>query len=159
MGIMGTHSRAPKKNTSHGNEVLRQDTAHLIQRPCYQRGSPCQDQDPQWGAADAEIKVPSGENTELKRSPFQAWSRSVYSQTCYAYCQGFLPCLFLPLRSIHLHFFQNLSRFLLCWLWLTLGSCVGPQNKIGHPAGCRFPFSVPTKYKKAKKKKKKRKDF
>ena len=27
---------------------------------------------PQWGAADAEIKVPSGENTELKRSPFQA---------------------------------------------------------------------------------------
>ncbi|WP_419608192.1 hypothetical protein, partial [Thiolapillus sp.] len=39
---------------------------------------------PQWGAADAEIKVPSGENTELKRSPFQAWSRSVYSHTCYA---------------------------------------------------------------------------
>ena len=32
---------------------------------------------PQWGAADAEIKVPSGENTELKSSPFQAWSRSV----------------------------------------------------------------------------------
>ena len=21
----------------------------------------------------------------------------------------------------------------------THGSCVGPQNKIGHPAGCRFP--------------------
>ena len=40
---------------------------------------------PQWGAADAEIKVPSGENTELKRSPFKAWSRSVYSHTCYAY--------------------------------------------------------------------------
>ena len=32
--------RAPKKNTSHGNEVLPQDTTHLIQRPCYQRGSP-----------------------------------------------------------------------------------------------------------------------
>ena len=31
---------------------------------------------PQWGAADAEIKVPSGENTELKRSPFKGWSRS-----------------------------------------------------------------------------------
>ena len=30
---------------------------------------------PQWGAADAEIKVPSGENAELKRSPFKAWSR------------------------------------------------------------------------------------
>ena len=37
---------------------------------------------PQWGAADAEIKVPSGENTELKRSPFKAWSKSVYSHTC-----------------------------------------------------------------------------
>ena len=40
--IMDPHSRAPKKNTSHGNEVLPQDTTHLIQRPCYQRGSPCQ---------------------------------------------------------------------------------------------------------------------
>ena len=29
---------------------------------------------PQWGAADAEIKVSSSENTELKRSPFKAWS-------------------------------------------------------------------------------------
>ena len=37
------HSRAPKKNASHGNEVLPKDTTHLIQRPCYQRGSPCQD--------------------------------------------------------------------------------------------------------------------
>ena len=27
---------------------------------------------PQCGAANAEIKVPSGENTELKRSPFKA---------------------------------------------------------------------------------------
>ena len=66
---------------------------------------------PQWGAADAEIKVPSGENTELKRSPFIAWSRSVYSHTCYAYCQGVLPCLFLPFQSIHLHFFKILSQF------------------------------------------------
>ena len=60
---------------------------------------------PQWGAADAKIKIPSGENTELKRSPFKAWSRSVYRRTCYAYCQGFLPCLFLPFQSIHVHFF------------------------------------------------------
>ena len=147
---------------------------------------------PQWGAADTEIKVPSGENTELKRSPFQAWSRSVYSHTCYAYCQGILPCLFLPFQFIQLHFprrelqtqtvkshlvrtqslnvlplkpevgqyvaihatltagdfflpvhssafFPNLSQFLLCWLWLTHGSCVDRQNKAGHSAGCRFP--------------------
>ena len=37
---------------------------------------------PQWGAADAEIKVPSGEHTELKRAPFKAWSRSAYCHTC-----------------------------------------------------------------------------
>ena len=65
----------------------------------------------QWAAADAEIKVLSGENTELTRSPFKAWSRSVYSHTFYAYCPGFLPCLFLTFRSIHLQFFQNLSQF------------------------------------------------
>ena len=93
---------------------------------------------PQWGAADAEIKVPSGENTELTHSPFKALSRSVYSHTYYAYCQGFL-LYFYPFPSIHLHLFQNLSRFFLCWLWLTHGSRVSPQSKIGHPAGGRFP--------------------
>ena len=46
--IMDPHSRAPKKKTSHGNEVLPQDTAHLIQRPCYQWGSPCQDPAGNW---------------------------------------------------------------------------------------------------------------
>ena len=34
---MDHHGRAPKKNTSLGNEVLPQDTTHLPQRPCYQR--------------------------------------------------------------------------------------------------------------------------
>ena len=34
---MDPHNRAPKKNTSHGNEVLPQGTTHLIQRPCYKR--------------------------------------------------------------------------------------------------------------------------
>ena len=41
--IMDPHNRAPKKKTSQRNEVLPQNTAHLIQGPCYQRGSPCQD--------------------------------------------------------------------------------------------------------------------
>ena len=40
---MDPHRRAPKKNISHLNELLPQDTTHLIQRPCYQRGSLCQD--------------------------------------------------------------------------------------------------------------------
>ena len=33
---------------------------------------------PQWEAADAEIKVPSVENTELIGSPFKAWSVGQY---------------------------------------------------------------------------------
>ena len=48
MWILDPHSRTPKKNTSHGNEVLSQDTTHFIQRPCYQRGSPCQDPTGDW---------------------------------------------------------------------------------------------------------------
>ena len=49
---------------------------------------------PQWGTVDAEIKAPSGENTALKRSPFKALSRSVYSYTCYAYPSGPFTCIF-----------------------------------------------------------------
>ena len=36
------------ENTCHGNEVLPQDTTHLIQRPCYQLGSPCGDPAGNW---------------------------------------------------------------------------------------------------------------
>ena len=40
---MDPHSTAAKKNTSHGNDVLPQDTVHLILGQCYQQGSQCQD--------------------------------------------------------------------------------------------------------------------
>ena len=101
---------------------------------------------PQWGASDTEIKVPSDENTELKCSLFTAWNMSVYSHTCYAYCQGFPPRLFLPFRSIHLHFFPNPPDFFPVLAVVNTGSRVGPQNKIGHQAGCRFPCWVPAEY-------------
>ena len=92
---------------------------------------------PQWGAADAEIKVPSGENTELKRSPFKTWSRSIYSHTCYAYCKGFLPYFYPsgPFTCI----FSKTSQFFLVLAVANTGSCVGLQNKINHLAGYRFP--------------------
>ena len=45
---MDPHSRAPKKNTSRGNEVLLQDAMHLMQRPCYQRGNLCRDLAGNW---------------------------------------------------------------------------------------------------------------
>ena len=61
-----------------------------------------------------KFKVPSGENTELKRSPFKAWSRSVYSLTCYTYCHGFLP-YFYPFHSFTCIFSKTSPNF----------SCVG----------------------------------
>ena len=48
----------------------------------------------------------------------------------YFYTSGPFTCIFA----------KTSPDFSLCWLWLTHGSCVGPQNKIGHPAGCRFPY-------------------
>ena len=103
---------------------------------------------PQWGAADAEIKVLSGESTELKCSSFKVWSRSVYSHTSYTDCQRFLPWWFRSFQSIHLHFFPKPLPSFSCVVANTT-SCVGPQNKIGHPAGCRFPCWVPAEYEKA----------
>ena len=91
---------------------------------------------PAMGAADAESKVPSGENTELKRFPFKAWSRSVYSQTCYAYRQEFL------ISTLPVHppaFFPKPLPIFPALAVANTGSCVGPLNKVGHPAGCRFP--------------------
>ena len=96
---------------------------------------------PQWGAADAEIKVPSGENAKLKRSPFIAWSRSAYSHT-YATLTArkfFLAYFYLPVHSSA--FFQNLFRFFPALAVANSGSCVGQQKKIGHPAGCRSEHS------------------
>ena len=49
----------------------------------------------------------------------------------------FLAYFYLPVHSPA--FFQNLSRFSMCLLWPTHGSCERPQNKIGHPAGGMFP--------------------
>ena len=53
--------------------------------------------------------------------------------------RDFFLAYFYPSDPFTCIFFQNLSRFFLCLLCLTHGSCVGPQNKIGHPAGGRFP--------------------
>ena len=58
---MDPHSRSPKKNTSHGNEVQPHDTSHLIQRPCYQRGSLCQDP-----AGDRTTRTPPGHRKETQ---------------------------------------------------------------------------------------------
>ena len=50
----------PIKSWSHGNEVLPQDTTQFIQRPCYQRGSPCQDPAGNWHDIDMRVDIPVG---------------------------------------------------------------------------------------------------
>ena len=44
-------------------------------------------------------------------------------------------------------FFQNFSQVFPVLAAANTGSCVGPQNKIGHLAGYRFPCWVPAEYK------------
>ena len=65
----------------------------------------------------AEIKVPSVGDTELEGSPFKIWGRSVYSHTCYAYCQGFLPANFYPSGPFACIF----SKFLLIFSCISSG--------------------------------------
>ena len=69
---------------------------------------------PQWEAADAEIKVPSGENTELKRSPFKIWVAQYI-----ATARDFFLVYFYPSGPFTCIFSKPLPIFFLCWLWLT----------------------------------------
>ena len=61
--------------------------------------------------------------------------------------KDFFLAYFYPSGPFTCFFFQNLSRFFPVLAVADTGSCVGLQNKIGQPAGCRFPCSVPTEYK------------
>ena len=42
---------------------------------------------------------------------------------------------------------ETYPRFLLALDVANAGSCVGPQNKVGHPTRCRFSCWVPVEYK------------
>ena len=57
----------------------------------------------------------------------------------------FLAYFYLPVHS-PAFFPKNLPIFPELAVANT-GYCVGPQNKIGHPVGCRFPCWVPAEYK------------
>ena len=102
---------------------------------------------PQWGAADAEIKVSSGENTELKRFPLKPGVGQYIAIHATLTARNFFLAYFYPSGPFTCIFFQNLSQFFPVLAVANTGSCVGPQNKIGHPVGCRFPCLVPAEYK------------
>ena len=59
---------------------------------------------------------------------------------------NFFLAYFCPSGPFTCIFFQNLSQFFPVLAVANTGSCVGPQNKIGHPVGCKFPCWVPAEY-------------
>ena len=65
--------------------------------------------------------------------------------------RNFFLAYFYPSAPFTCIFFQNISRLCPVLAVANTGSCVDPQNKIGHPAGCRFLCWVPAEYKQAKK--------
>ena len=69
--IMNSHSRTLKENTSHGNEVLSRGTIHLIQRPCYQWWSPCQDPAGNWTTWRSPVDCKETNWSDMVMSPNQ----------------------------------------------------------------------------------------
>ena len=67
---------------------------------------------PQWGAADAEIKVPSGENTELQLTGVGQYIAMHATLTA----RGFFFAYFYPSSPFTCIFPKPLPNFFLCWL-------------------------------------------
>ena len=89
---------------------------------------------PQWGTAVAEIKVPSGENTGLKRSPFQPGAGPYIAMHATVTDRDFFFANFYHSGPFNCIFFQNLTPVFPVLAVAETGSCVDPQNKTGHLA-------------------------
>ena len=79
--IIDPYNRASKKNTSHGNEVLLQDTTYLIQKPHYQRGSSYQDP-----ASNRTTRRPPDHRKETQAAVI--WSCLPFIKSAKAILQG-----------------------------------------------------------------------
>ena len=89
---------------------------------------------PLWGATDAEIKIPSVENTELECFPFKPGIGQCIAKHATRTARDFFLANFYP-SGLFPAFFPNVSLVFPVLAVANTGSCVGPQNKIGHPAG------------------------
>ena len=84
---------------------------------------------PQWGAADAEVKVPSVENTELKGSlPLKPGVGQYIAMHATLIARDFFLANFYPSGQFTRIFFQNLSLVFPVLAMADSGSCVGSQN-------------------------------
>ena len=88
------------------------------------------------------------DNTKTENSPNLVWKyttvlptgskkSSVWPPLASLTSSGFSPAVH-PRYLLRKTVLKEVFYFL-CKLWLTPSSCVGPQNKIGHPAGCSIP--------------------
>ena len=66
--------KTSEKNKSHRNKVLPQNTTRLIQRPCYQRGSPCQ--------------VPAGNRTTWRPPDHRKETQTAVVWTCLPFIRS-----------------------------------------------------------------------
>ena len=77
------------------------------------------------------------------------WNRSLWCCRCFSIMTTedlFLANLY-PSGPFTCIFSKTSPDFFPALAVANTRSCVGPQNKIGHPAWCRFPSWVPTEYK------------
>ena len=88
---------------------------------------------------EAKIEVLSDENTELKGSPLKPGVGQYIAMHATLTARGFFLANIYPSGPFTCIFPKLLPSFS-CVSCGKTGSCVGPQNKIGHPAGCRFAW-------------------
>ena len=127
-----THLRMLTRACTHTHHTVRAHTkAHThIHTHTHTRGGELRTQ---------KLKVQFVENTELEGSPFKAWVGQYIAIHATLTARDFFLANFYPFGPFTCIFFQNLSQFFPVLAAARTGSCVGPQNEIGHPAGFGFP--------------------
>ena len=100
---------------------------------------PCGTVSALWGAADAEIKVPSDENIEIKHSLLKPGVGQYIAIHATLTIRELFLAYFYPFGPFICIFSRTSPDFFPVLAMFKTGSCVGPQNKIDHLAGSRFP--------------------
>ena len=106
----------------------------------------------QFGAADAEIKSHLVRTHSLYVLPLKPSVGQYTAIHAMLTARDFFLTYWFSTFLVHSPaFFPKPPDFFPMLVVANTGSCVGPQNRIGHPAGCRFPCWMPAEHKKAKK--------
>ena len=106
---------------------------------------------PQWGAADAEIKSHLVRTQSLNVLPLKLGVGQYIAIYAALTAITYFLAHFYPSGPCTCIFPKPLPIFPVLAVANT-GSCVGPQNEIGHPTGCRFRVECPRNINRLKKK-------